>query len=919
MKKITLLFLGTVLSLTSMSQQLPTGNSGTTTEWRRGGNNFGGSTPTGANIFGTMWNSPIYTYTNGIGRTKLNGNINYTVAGLNGNRNGFMLLTNNPNAASWGIGLQPYNNPNFGAFSLFHLVGDDSPNIQEGGYRNWMRNGILLSNNFDAGFIGIRKMPNSVSPGADDVSDFVINWSDNAGTNPSLRGPDNLIFNFTIGDGNGTDDLVGNNLNGREIMRMNTNGNIGIGPRFNNDYQPKSTLHQHQENFASSWFQITNQTMTAPGTQNGPTLINANDGFRIGINGNANINMNGNALVYNQETRHLLFSTNANTNVLNFNNGTTLERMRITSISAPTNLATGGYGVYNPGGLTTNLTRVAISHNPNNPVTRPLSLLHLGYNTGLTGSTPTSTDGWRNWMDIGTFTSNGTDNMYVGLKNEGNDRFDAIINWGDNGGNNPLTGPDNLRFIFTETTTSTIPGNPPATSSNGLEVARFDPQLATTLTAPNYGMMGIGDWTTAFNIANPINAKLDIDGDLRIRQVTQNNNLTQILAIDPTDHNRVHWVDANLFTGTDLGNYCSNPQNPLTGNYEIPLDNNNFLFSDLFGTGQILMGDVDCSNTTDARVYIRNNSTTSSLPFGLKVESNGSGSTGGYFHGEQHGIYAQSTITGYAGWFEGDVYVNGGTNSGTGYLIASDQQFKTSIDTIANATSIIQQLSPKTFFFDTVSTPQIKFGSERQYGFIAQEVELILPELVSEHTFPAQYDSLGNQTHAAVNYKGLNYNAFIAILMKGMQDQQAALDDKDSIISNLNDRLTTLENCLSGILPLLCQLSNASVQENDETTQKQLINELKVILEDNQNIVLEQNAPNPFAEQTVINYFIPEAVQQAQIVFYNLSGKMIQTVNITEKGNGKLTVYGNDLSSGTYTYSLIADGKLIATKKMVKK
>ncbi len=377
-----------------------------------------------------------------------------------------------------------------------------------------------------------------------------------------------------------------------------------------------------------------------------------------------------------------------------------------------------------------------------------------------------------------------------------------------------------------------------------------------------------------------------------------------VLAVDSLGN--IIYVEADF--GGDFGNYCSDPQNPLTGNYEIPLDNNNFLFSDLFGTGQILMGDVDCSNTTDARVYIRNNSTSSSLPYGLKVESNGTGSIGGYFQGAS-----------YAGWFEGDVYINGVGTGSSGIFYTSDQQFKTNIDTIANVSNIIQQLNPKTFFFDTVSTPQIKFGSERQYGFIAQEVELILPELVSEHTFPAQYDSLGNQTSAAINYKGLNYNAFIAILMKGMQDQQAALDDKDSIISNLNDRLTTLENCLSGILPLLCQLSNASVQENDETTQKQLINELKVILEDNQNIVLEQNAPNPFAEQTVINYFIPEAVQQAEIIFYNLSGKMIQTVNLTEKGNGKLTVYGNDLSSGTYTYSLIADGKLIATKKMVKK
>lgn len=47
-------------------------------------------------------------------------------------------------------------------------------------------------------------------------------------------------------------------------------------------------------------------------------------------------------------------------------------------------------------------------------------------------STIATADGWRTWMDIGTFTSNGTDHTYVGLKSEGADRADAVINWGDN-------------------------------------------------------------------------------------------------------------------------------------------------------------------------------------------------------------------------------------------------------------------------------------------------------------------------------------------------------------------------------------------------------------------------------------------------------------------------------------------------------
>jgi hypothetical protein len=54
------------------------------------------------------------------------------------------------------------------------------------------------------------------------------------------------------------------------------------------------------------------------------------------------------------------------------------------------------------------------------------------------------------------------------------------------------------------------------------------------------------------------------------------------------------------------------------------------------------------------------------------------------------------------------------------------------------------------------------------------------------------------------------------------------------------------------------------------------------------------------------------------MLFYNAAGKLIQSVNLTEKGKGSLTVFANDLSNGIYTYTLVADGKIVETKKMVK-
>ena len=49
-----------------------------------------------------------------------------------------------------------------------------------------------------------------------------------------------------------------------------------------------------------------------------------------------------------------------------------------------------------------------------------------------------------------------------------------------------------------------------------------------------------------------------------------------------------------------------------------------------------------------------------------------------------------------------------------------------------------------------------------------------------------------------------------------------------------------------------------------------------------------------------------------------MDGRLMKTANLIGKGKGILNVYANDLSSGSYMYSLVVDGKLIDTKKLVK-
>lgn len=114
-----------------------------------------------------------------------------------------------------------------------------------------------------------------------------------------------------------------------------------------------------------------------------------------------------------------------------------------------------------------------------------------------------------------------------------------------------------------------------------------------------------------------------------------------------------------------------------------------------------------------------------------------------------------------------------------------------------------------------------------------------------------------------------------------------------------------------GTLQMTAPTGKADVQSGKKTKSD-------IKLTDKNVIVLNQNVPNPFAESTVITYNIPNNFNKAQINFVNASGKVIKTHDILEKGQGQVTVFANDLSTGVYLYTLVVDGVMIDSKRMIK-
>lgn len=80
---------------------------------------------------------------------------------------------------------------------------------------------------------------------------------------------------------------------------------------------------------------------------------------------------------------------------------------------------------------------------------------------------------------------------------------------------------------------------------------------------------------------------------------------------------------------------------------------------------------------------------------------------------------------------------------------------------------------------------------------------------------------------------------------------------------------------------------------------------------------LSQNNPNPFSTSTSIEVSMPEQIKTAVLFIYDMSGKQIKRIDITERGSSCIPVTSEGLSEGMYLYSLIADGKVVGTKKMI--
>ena len=161
------------------------------------------------------------------------------------------------------------------------------------------------------------------------------------------------------------------------------------------------------------------------------------------------------------------------------------------------------------------------------------------------------------------------------------------------------------------------------------------------------------------------------------------------------------------------------------------------------------------------------------------------------------------------------------------------------------------------------------FMKNKHYGFIAQELQKIYPDLVVE---------------GEDGYLGVNYLEIIPLLVRSVQELNVKLEQQSNGI-----------------------VKKAATRSTDEEATN-----IDAIVS-----ALYQNTPNPFTESTLIRCDVADEVVKADLYIYNMNGEQITEYTITERGKTSITINGGSLNAGMYLYALIADGQVIDTKRMI--
>ena len=219
-------------------------------------------------------------------------------------------------------------------------------------------------------------------------------------------------------------------------------------------------------------------------------------------------------------------------------------------------------------------------------------------------------------------------------------------------------------------------------------------------------------------------------------------------------------------------------------------ENNSLYDSVTFPTAGIMWRKVDDAMIMTSNAYLGPD---------WKYMINSTAASISLFHGNISLNTAPSgTADASLSWNKG-IYLNNASNVGIGTsdpnykldvrgtignnttIYHSDIRWKDNVQTIDTPLNKIQNIRGISFKWKKAEYPEMGFDDDRHYGFIAQEVEQIIPDLVRTNND---------------GYKAIEYTNMVAILVEAMKEQQTQIETLENLIETQQQQIDQLKTLI---------------------------------------------------------------------------------------------------------------------------
>ena len=227
----------------------------------------------------------------------------------------------------------------------------------------------------------------------------------------------------------------------------------------------------------------------------------------------------------------------------------------------------------------------------------------------------------------------------------------------------------------------------------------------------------------------------------------------------------------------------------------------------------------------------------------------------------------------------------------SGSYITSDKRFKEDINVLDSPMDRLSKVEGVSYTLKSTLTSRIasnKQSKNRRFGFIAQDLKEVFPDMVVE----------GENGYLAVNY-----DAMIPVLVEALKELkkenyelEEAIAERDQYLNLLNSRLHAVESRLD---------MEGSEKNNFSGPSLSPTNGLGAIY------------PNPSSELIHIPYTLLPSASSAVLNVKSLNGKEVlsKALHIQLQGVEQISI--KNLASGTYVCVLSVNGKIVDTAKIL--